>query len=93
MTKRGVIFDAIEEERDYQDGLHDNTGLDDGKWLAVLLEEVGEVAKALLEGDDLGMNAELVQVAAVAVAWLETRVTEDNDALVRDQVLSNGGTC
>ncbi len=39
--------------------------------LAVLTEEVGEVAKALLEHDREGLRDELVQVAAVAVAWLE----------------------
>ena len=39
---------------------------------AVLAEEVGEVARAVLdrESDDR-LRAELVQVAAVAVAWLE----------------------
>lgn len=40
--------------------------------LAVLVEEVGEVAKALLEHDDGDLRDELVQVAAVAVAWLES---------------------
>ena len=39
-------------------------------WNAILIEEVGEVSKALLTGGDL--EAELVQVAAVAVAWLES---------------------
>ena len=42
--------------------------------LAVLVEEVGEVAAALHEftGDPADLRAELVQVAAVAVAWLES---------------------
>lgn len=39
--------------------------------LAVLNEEVGEVAKALLECDRDGLRTELVQVAAVSQAWLE----------------------
>jgi hypothetical protein len=40
---------------------------------AVLAEECGEVARAVLdqESDD-HLRAELVQVAAVAVAWLES---------------------
>lgn len=38
---------------------------------AVLGEEVGEVAKAILEDDYEGLRTELVQVAAVAVAFLE----------------------
>jgi NTP pyrophosphatase (non-canonical NTP hydrolase) len=38
---------------------------------AVLAEECGEVARAVLEVDMRGLRDELVQVAAVAVAWLE----------------------
>ena len=38
---------------------------------SVLAEECGEVARAVLEQDDANLRAELVQVAAVAVAWLE----------------------
>ena len=38
---------------------------------AVLGEEYGEVCRALLDGDAEGLRNELVQVAAVAVAWLE----------------------
>lgn len=37
-------------------------------WAAILLEEVGE---ALSESDPAKRRAELVQVAAVAVAWIE----------------------
>lgn len=39
--------------------------------VAVLAEEVGEVARAALDGDADGLYAELVQVAAVAVAMIE----------------------
>jgi hypothetical protein len=37
----------------------------------VLGEEYGEVCRARLDGDRDALRAELVQVAAVAVAWLE----------------------
>lgn len=37
----------------------------------VLAEECGEVARAVLDKSDTALRAELVQVAAVAVAWLE----------------------
>lgn len=40
--------------------------------VAVLTEECGEVARAVLDQDRDGLRAELVQVAAVAVAWLES---------------------
>lgn len=39
--------------------------------VAVLAEELGEVARALLDNDPDGLRRELIQVAAVAVAWLE----------------------
>ena len=39
--------------------------------LAVLAEEFGEVARAVLEQDRAALRRELVHVAAVAVAWLE----------------------
>lgn len=38
---------------------------------AALMEEVGEVAHAHLEGDPDEMRKELIQVAAVCVAWVE----------------------
>lgn len=38
----------------------------------VLGEEVGEVNRAVLERDTNNLKVELVQVAAVAVAWLES---------------------
>lgn len=40
--------------------------------LAVLHEEAGEVARAVMERDDEHLRAELVQVAAVCHAWLES---------------------
>lgn len=39
---------------------------------AVLSEECGEVARAVLDRDDDALRVELIQVAAVAVAWLES---------------------
>ena len=38
----------------------------------VLTEEIGEVAKAVLEEDSENLREELIQVTAVAMAWLET---------------------
>lgn len=46
-------------------------------WTTVLTEEVGEVAKAVLDfeyqhgGTEEDLRKELIQVAAVAVAWVE----------------------
>lgn len=43
----------------------------DRQRLPVLVEEVGEVARAIQTGDLDNLREELVQVAAVAVAWVE----------------------
>lgn len=44
-----------------------------GDNLTVLVEEVGEVARAMTydEGDPARLHAELVQVAAMAAAWAQ----------------------
>ncbi len=60
----------IQAERQRQDHKWGEQNHSDMKWLAILMEEVGELAKAILENDDNGVD-ELVQVAAVSVAWLE----------------------
>ena len=74
MSRRGAALDMIEYERSQQDfkfGTGDNSN---ERWLVILMEEVGEVAKAMLEGSGPDVLEELVQVAAVALAWLEHRV-------------------
>lgn len=65
------MFHLIRRERERQDakwGQQDHAPL---KWQAVLAEEAGEVAKAVLEDDRAGYLKELVQVAAVAVAAVQ----------------------
>ena len=66
----------IRAERARQERLHTGKtcadGVTDGFRLSVLVEEVGEVAKAMQEGDRKNLKDELTQVAAVAVAWLES---------------------
>lgn len=77
------VLGAVAQERERQE----QKGVDKPGWetcasatmdphvkLAVLTEEVGEVARALLEENaesTANLRAELVQVAAVAVAWVE----------------------
>lgn len=71
--KRQEAFERIEIERERQEWLHkENTcawEIPDTLKLAILAEEFGEVAKAMLENH--GLAEELVQTAAVCVAWLE----------------------
>lgn len=77
-------YKEIENERAYQDR---KWGIQDHKnpwWLTILAEEFGEVAKKVYDftvskEDDyekdeheLELEQELIQVAAVCVAWLES---------------------
>lgn len=50
-------------------------------WFAILGEEVGEVARAMLEGKPGAYREELLQVAAVAIAAVECydRIMRDID--------------
>lgn len=75
------VMAAVSLERDRQEQLKhagrfahtcSDVELDELERFAILVEEIGEVARAL--NDDQGrarLRAELVQVAAVAVAWIE----------------------
>lgn len=58
-------------EHDWGWGDCSSTGISSAVKAAVLAEECGEVARAALDGTT-DLAAELVQVAAVAVAWLES---------------------
>ena len=81
--KRQQIYRLIDAERARQAGKWNHPHAwgvgdcsSDGVGLpvkvAVLTEEVGEVARATLDGSTDNLRSELVQVAAVAVAWLES---------------------
>lgn len=84
-----MVMVDIAAERELQNNKHgeSNKNNTDGDWLAVLTEEVGEVAQALLHNKFGGTHAgtlrdELVQVAAVAVQWLE-RLDRDGEIIIR----------
>jgi len=70
------VMREIQEERQRQDEKWGEQNHDDTWWLAILMEEVGELAQAMLHSSFGGPHAgteriELTQVAAVAVQWLE----------------------
>lgn len=74
-AQAAVIREVI-AERARQDELWGIQDHDPYLWLAILTEEVGEVARALLDAteehrDVVGYREELIQVAAVAVAMVE----------------------
>ena len=69
----------IRAERSRQDQLHGEHSHSPTEWLPILIEEAGEVSKEVCDGchkyrgvyDFAQLRQELVQVAAVAVAWIE----------------------
>lgn len=62
----------VREERTRQDAKWGTSrNLHPILWQAVLAEEMGEIARAVLEGDLAGYELELVQLAAAAMAALE----------------------
>ena len=72
---RESIFERISNHRDFIDRRYNRegfVGLDKNVRNTILVEEVGEVAKAVLEGDRANLEDELYDVAQVVVAWLET---------------------
>lgn len=65
------VLEEVMEERKRQDELWGEQNHDDGIWLAILVEEVGEVANDINERSKK-LREELIQVAAVAVSWVES---------------------
>ena len=79
---RIVIFNLINQERDLQDVKWGALPryLSDMVWLTILMEEVGECAKAILMRDWSNLKLEIIQVAAVAIAWLEDEENHNNSS-------------
>ena len=71
-VKTSTILDEVFAERRNQDNRWGEQNHDPLYWLAILTEEFGEVGKALAEGERYQYRAELIHVAAVAVAAVES---------------------
>lgn len=68
------VLNEVASERARQDARWGEQNHEDLVWGAILGEEVGEVSQAMLEdrfGRGGNLREELLQVAAVAVAWVE----------------------
>lgn len=70
------ILKEVAQEREKQDSKWGEQNHAPCLWNGILLEEVGEVSKEVndhtFEGKGINeMREELIQVAAVAVAWIE----------------------
>lgn len=69
--ERELVFRKVTAERDRQTKKWGRQKHSNATWNLILNEEVGEVAKAILEREEGGVTKKLIQVIAVAVAWLE----------------------
>lgn len=63
------VFDTLEIPNEQRARFLCETGTTN--WAAVLIEELAEAVQAAEDHDVTGLRAELVQIAAVAVAWVE----------------------
>lgn len=72
LTSTLNVLAEVSEERGNQERTWGVQNHDPDKWYRILGEEFGEVAHALNEGDLVNYREELIQVAAVAVAMVES---------------------
>ncbi len=68
-TPQNWALEEIIRERERQEKKWGRQKHENRTWLTIASEEFGEVAKAMLERD--GVRKEVIQTAAVLVAWLE----------------------
>ena len=69
------VLSEVKEERSLQNLAWGEQDHNPFYWLAVLVEEVGEVAEALVRGHETTIQDyrhELIQVAAVSIAAIES---------------------
>lgn len=66
-TFQRVINERLRQEKKWGHQNHDPS-----HWLGILGEEFGEVCKAVIEEDAVQIQKELCQVAAVAVAMVDS---------------------
>lgn len=72
------VLKEIQDERKNQDARYGvNRVLPNGDWALLTQEELGEAAQDILAGEYNKARAELVQAAALIVAWIESL---DNEA-------------
>jgi NTP pyrophosphatase (non-canonical NTP hydrolase) len=72
MTTRDALLNRIRSERYRQINKFGHQQHPNCYWLSILAEEVGELAKEIVDfGSTRNIMMELVQIAAVCVSWLE----------------------
>ena len=80
----------LKDERERQDLKWGEQNHNSATWLAILIEEVGEIAKAILEHgeDSTEVRDEIIHAGAVCLAWLECRLR--NALKNADKTFNNG---
>lgn len=71
---RMAIYQRIDEERERQEARFGGNVHDWYEWLPILMEELGEAARAMLTGTVQDVERELIHAAAVIVAMIEQRI-------------------
>jgi len=79
-------LNAIAVERTRQDTKWGEQNHDPHKWVTILMEEVGEVARAVLDEKPKDYTKELVQVAAVCVVALECQERMNKHTKITDMI-------
>lgn len=66
------VLSEVKDERAFQNKKWGEQNHNHDRWMVILMEEVGEAAREAYESNAARYRAELVQVAAVAVAAIES---------------------
>ena len=66
-----VIQDVLNERTRQNNIWGDQVQNTNDRWNVIAVEEVGEVARSIYEEDDINLYREIIQTAAVYVAWAE----------------------
>ena len=66
-----IVDRIISERKKHDEGYGRDVHHSPGRWLSAAMEELGEVARALHDGEMNNLPIELVQLCALCLAWLE----------------------
>lgn len=78
---REWLFDEVRTERVRQDKKWGEQNHGDDYWLGIFVEEVGEIAKAVIERKDDEITTEVIHAIAVLSGWTECRQRRPSDTL------------
>lgn len=72
MNTKSILLKVLAERKRQDGGWGADRTHNVSTWLMILMEEVGEVCEAFLDGRITDGRQELIQACAVLVAWLES---------------------